>query len=134
MTPDVNVSLLDFKNCKGNEMVVQNDDGSYTIIINSRLSYRGQLEAYNHAMSHITNDDFSKSDTQSIEYTAHNLPASNVKPIPAQKYLDKIKRIQKHRRKIAEKMKADEERVEFLSEHCDVFSLEAHRYRYGNDL
>lgn len=52
MTPDVNVVLLDFP-ASGNEMVFENEDGSYTIMINSRLSCEGQLKAYRHAMHHI---------------------------------------------------------------------------------
>lgn len=37
MTPDVNVVLIDFKNTKPNEMVTENEDGSFTIFLNSRL-------------------------------------------------------------------------------------------------
>ena len=70
MTPDVNVVLLDFPN-PGKEMVFENEDGSYTILINSKLSYNGQLLAYNHAMKHIQNYDFQKSDVQIIETVAH---------------------------------------------------------------
>ena len=43
MTPDVNVVVIDFKTCKGKEMVVPNEDGSYTILINSRLTYASQI-------------------------------------------------------------------------------------------
>ncbi len=71
MTPDVNVLLFDFKRQRGREMVVKNEDGSFTILINSRLSHRGQLEAYHHAMSHIENNDFEKTDVQTIETAAH---------------------------------------------------------------
>lgn len=71
MTPDVNVVLFDFKKQRGREMVVKNEDGSFTILINSRLSHRGQLEAYHHAMSHIENSDFEKTDVQTIETAAH---------------------------------------------------------------
>ena len=66
-TPDVNVVLMDFPSKKGNEMVVPNEDGSYTILINAGLNYESQLKAYEHAMSHITNDDFSN--TMLIIYT-----------------------------------------------------------------
>lgn len=52
-------------------MVVRNEDDSYTILINAKLSDTGQLEAYNHAMKHITNNDFQKSDVQEIEMSAH---------------------------------------------------------------
>ena len=71
-TPDVNVVLMDFPSKKGNEMVVPNEDGSYTILINAGLNYESQLKAYEHAMSHITNDDFSKGNVQEIEYYAHH--------------------------------------------------------------
>ena len=54
-----------------NEVVTENEDGSYTIFINSRLNYEKQMKAYLHAMKHITGDDFQKDDVQSIEYLAH---------------------------------------------------------------
>ena len=44
-TPDVNVVLMDFPSKKGNEMVVPNEDGSYTILINAGLNYESQLKA-----------------------------------------------------------------------------------------
>ena len=54
-----------------NEVVTENEDGSYTIFINSRLNYEMQMKAFLHAMKHITGDDFQKVDVQSIEYLAH---------------------------------------------------------------
>ncbi len=60
MTPDVNVSVIDFKGIPGNELVTENEDGSYTILINARLSYERQLQAYEHAMKHINSNDFEK--------------------------------------------------------------------------
>lgn len=54
-----------------NEVVTENEDGSYTIFINSRMNYEKQMRAYLHAMKHITGDDFQKDDVQSIEYLAH---------------------------------------------------------------
>lgn len=54
-----------------NEVVTENEDGSYTIFINSRLNYEKQMKSYLHAMKHITGDDFLKDDVQSIEYLAH---------------------------------------------------------------
>lgn len=54
-----------------NEVVTENEDGSYTIFINSRLNYEQQMKAYLHAMKHITGNDFQKDDVQSIEYLAH---------------------------------------------------------------
>lgn len=54
-----------------NEVVTENEDGSYTIFINSRLNYEKRLNAYLHAMKHIEGDDFQKGDVQNIEYLAH---------------------------------------------------------------
>ena len=63
-TPDVNTLLVNFPT-PGNEMVVENEDGSYTILINAKLSQDGQLKAYQHALNHINNEDFEKSEVQS---------------------------------------------------------------------
>ena len=71
MTPTVNVCLVNFP-CRGEEMVVPNEDNSYTVIINSRLSREKQLAAYMHAMKHISGNDFEKFDVQQIEAEAHN--------------------------------------------------------------
>ena len=70
MIPVVNCHLIDFPN-SGNEMVVLNEDGSYTIPINARLSNTGRLKAYQHAMKHILGNDFEKFNVQYIESMAH---------------------------------------------------------------
>lgn len=57
-----------------------------------------------HFIKHINNNDFEKSDTQSIEFAAHDLSEPVSTPVPANKYLDRIKRIQKERRKIQRRM------------------------------
>ncbi len=54
-----------------NEVVTENEDGSFTIFINSNLCDSKRLEAINHAIHHITNCDFEKTDVQDIESTAH---------------------------------------------------------------
>ncbi len=69
-TPVVNCNIINFPN-SGNEMVIKNEDGSYTILINAKLSDQGQLLAYKHALKHITNEDFEKIDVQEIEHAAH---------------------------------------------------------------
>lgn len=50
-----------------------NPDGSYTIFINSRLSYETQRKVYLHEIYHIVNGDFDRpdSDVDKIEYRAH---------------------------------------------------------------
>lgn len=71
MNENVNVYFVDFPNSKGRELVCLNEDDSFTILINSRLNHEAALEAFHHAMKHIQNDDFNKSDVQDIEYDAH---------------------------------------------------------------
>lgn len=65
------MQLIDFHSHKSNEMIVPNEDGSYTVLINSRSACNKQLEAYEHALNHIKNDDFKKADVQQIETLAH---------------------------------------------------------------
>lgn len=133
MTPDVNVVVIDFKTCKGKEMVVPNEDGSYTILINSRLTYASQLKAYEHAMRHINNNDFEKSDVQPIECSAHEL-SSKEDPVLAHQYAEQIKRLQAERRRIQKQMKKDQKRVQFIMDNCDMFRRAEHQYLYGDDL
>ena len=73
MTPTVNVCLVNFP-CRGEEMVVPNEDNSYTVIINSRLSKEKQLAAWerNHQFYEDTGNDCEKYDVQQIEAEAHN--------------------------------------------------------------
>ena len=49
------------------EQVIFNEDGSYSIFINSRLNHERQMLAYQHALTHIMNDDFSKEYSDEIE-------------------------------------------------------------------
>ena len=44
----------------------------YTVYLDPRMSHDMQMEAYNHALFHILNDDFNKQDVQQIESDAHN--------------------------------------------------------------
>ena len=45
----------------------ENEDGSFTIIINARISQARQMIAYQHALEHIMRDDFGKADADAIE-------------------------------------------------------------------
>lgn len=49
-------------------------DGTYTIVLNSRLSHEQQLEAYQHELKHIADNDFciENGDADMIEQYAHN--------------------------------------------------------------
>ena len=72
MILDINCQIIDFPN-SGNEMVIPNEDGSYTILINAKLSRAARIKAYKHALRHIEADDFSKDSVQEIEFIAHEI-------------------------------------------------------------
>lgn len=137
MTPDVNVYLMNFPS-KGKEMVVPNEDGSYTIFLNARLSYEEQLKAYQHAIDHIKNQDFQKSNVQEIEAAAHKMVSSSALEIrPKNKYEDRIKRIQRKRKKIQKQLAERQKAIEFLQAYLpeDYFFQAAEYHKlYGNDL
>ena len=70
MKLDVNTFLLDM-DVLIPEHVIANSDGSYTVLLNSRLSRERQQECYRHALLHISNNDFEKDNADEIEYKAH---------------------------------------------------------------
>ena len=125
MTPTVQVILMDLS---VNEAVTENADGSYTIFINARLNHESQLDAYNHAMKHIENNDFERNDVQLIEAVAHGTAKE---PIPAERYREKLEQIRKKRKLLQRKMKQHEKKVKFLQTHYDLYKLAEHRYLYG---
>lgn len=72
MTEDIFVYILDFKNTKIAETVTRNEDGSYSIFLNSRMSQEKQCDAYIHALGHILRMDFeSESSADTLESIAH---------------------------------------------------------------
>lgn len=133
-TPDVNIFLVNFPS-PGKEMVVPNEDGSYTILINARLSQEGQLRAYQHAMKHIQNEDFEKSDVQSIEFKAHNLgEADEFVPVPASKYENRIKQLRREKKKLQQALIDKEREIDFIIElnGSDCFAKSAeYNWLYG---
>ena len=70
MTNDIIVKLIDFPT-SAKEAVTENEDGSYTIFINAKLTHENQLEAYAHALGHIMGSDFKKENADEIEFIAH---------------------------------------------------------------
>ena len=66
----VSVHFVDFPT-KARGMFTANADGSYTILLNSRLSFEQQRKTFRHEMWHIQNHDFEKTDVDEIEYEAH---------------------------------------------------------------
>ena len=50
---------------------VPNNDGTYTIFINSRLSSEQQKESYSHEVEHILSDDFETNNADDTELITH---------------------------------------------------------------
>lgn len=124
MTQDVNVFLYNFPN-NGREMVIENEDGSYTVLINSKLSDVGREEALKHAIGHIENNDFEKNNVQEIEFDAHNAEAAQeIQPTITPEIMERIKRIQRERRKINRLKRENQSKVDFMTNNnIDFFSL-----------
>lgn len=53
------------------EHLVKNDDDSYTVFLNTRLSQESRTLSYYHALRHIRDNDFEGGDVQAIEAKAH---------------------------------------------------------------
>lgn len=70
----INVQLIDFKNSIP-ATSCQNEDGSYSVFLNSRLTKERQTDAYFHELDHIMRLDFEKKheDVDYIEKYAHQL-------------------------------------------------------------
>ena len=71
----INTLIVDFPVTCASEMVMQNADGGYTILLNAKMSHERLQKAYLHALGHIMHNDFEKSDVQEIEYEAHRRDA-----------------------------------------------------------
>lgn len=69
MTDDIFVYMVNLPDGI-NEMVTPCATG-YTVYINDKLSPEGKRGAYRHALHHIVNRDFEKSDVNEIEVEAH---------------------------------------------------------------
>lgn len=70
---DYTVKLINFPNKKIKEAVTPNEDGSFTIFIESSLTKEQQQTAFLHALKHIMGDDFNKDDVEKIEREAHQI-------------------------------------------------------------
>ena len=66
LTENIGVHLIDM-DTGIDEQVICNSDGSFTILINARLSCAHQMIAYQHAIMHIMNDDFEKKYADDVE-------------------------------------------------------------------
>ena len=66
LTEAIGVYYIDMPS-RVEEQIVFNEDGSFTIFINARLTQERQMLAYQHALIHIMQDDFSKDNADEIE-------------------------------------------------------------------
>lgn len=73
MMIDYQVQLNTFPDTKTKEAVSENNDGSYTIFIETSLSKEAQQKAFMHAMKHILGNDFEKLNVDKIEADAHSI-------------------------------------------------------------
>ena len=65
---DYFVRLVDFPNCKCNGAVALNDDGTFSVYINSKASDAQKKKAMQHEICHMVDDDFyGDKDIRSIE-------------------------------------------------------------------
>lgn len=69
---DLNIVFADM-DTRIKEQVIYNTDGSYTILLNARHSHDSLKKAFDHALDHIRNNDWEKSDVQLIESRAHHI-------------------------------------------------------------
>lgn len=136
MTPEVNVVLIDFKSTMTKELVTPNEDGSYTILLNSRMASNQLEEAYQHAMRHIENNDFEKHDVQQIEAVAHQIMTAANKPaaMSSKKFEQYMKRSQRRIDRLRSKLLEEERMRALYSIQMNSFQAAEYRYLYGNDL
>ena len=69
---DINRQLLDM-DTKIPEHLIKNNDDSYTVFLNARLSQESRLKSYYHALQHIAEHDFEKENVQEIEWETHDI-------------------------------------------------------------
>lgn len=69
---EINIQFLNM-DTKIPEQLIKNEDDSYTLFLNARLSQESRLKSYYHALQHIQEQDFGKKDIQQIELQAHSI-------------------------------------------------------------
>lgn len=67
----INACLIDM-DTRVRGFTSKNEDDSFSVFINSRLSYEQRLKVYAHELKHIKNGDFDMFNIQEIELVAHN--------------------------------------------------------------
>lgn len=57
---DYFIKFVDFPVCSCGGVILLNEDGTYTILLNSRLSRQQNRDSLIHELNHIKNGDFSR--------------------------------------------------------------------------
>ncbi len=73
MNDDIFIHYIDLGSVRATS--THNEDGSYSIFLNSRLSREQQITEYMHELRHILSDDFNRKheEVTRLEYYAHRL-------------------------------------------------------------
>lgn len=66
---DYFIRMIPFPNRSSDAVVVANDDGTYSVYMDSRLDREHHIEGYSHEFEHMVDDDIYRSDEpiESIE-------------------------------------------------------------------
>lgn len=133
---NINVQLLNM-DTKIPEQLVKNDDDSYTIFLNARLSQESHIKSYCHALRHIKENDFEKTDVQQVEADAHGIITTpdTVECIPTNKFEKHLAQLRRDKARIQRKLQKREKAIRSLIElnEGDDFlfdSAEYHKF-YG---
>ena len=141
MTPVVNVVLMDWPDTKAKEIVTENEDGSFTIFINARISTDAQAKSYWHGMEHIKGLDFQREDVQQIEALAHaqsqhspQVGTQDQKPVimTGNQFLKRIHAIKRRQRRIRKELARVEKDMKKLERYgVDFFARAEEEHLYG---
>lgn len=71
MSIDYHVELIAFPSGKVHEAVTPNEDGTFTIFLDERMTREAQRKSFLHVMRHLAGNDFEKECVQRIEAEAH---------------------------------------------------------------
>ena len=71
MTETINIGFLEHAPAGFHGMVIRNEDDSFTILVDPNDTFEQRMKTIRHELQHILNDDFSETDVQKIEATAH---------------------------------------------------------------
>ena len=71
MIEGINIGFLEHAPAGFHGMVVKNDDGFYTILLDPNDTFEQRMKTVRHELQHILDNDFAKLNVQEIEAAAH---------------------------------------------------------------